>query len=132
MLCHTMHDEHRPTMGSLAARAHDLLSTGGHPLSAETLIEHVFGFGSPRSNGRQSGATDFWRGQLARLLADSGIFTQYSDGAWGLTEWGDEDVPLAEMEYVVVDCETTGLDPNIQRVLEIAALRCRGPLVRDR
>jgi DNA polymerase-3 subunit epsilon len=36
------------------------------------------------------------------------------------------------MEYIVVDCETTGLNPRTNRVIEIAALRCRGPLVIDR
>ena len=115
-------------MGALAARAHSLLSSGGHPLTAEALIEHVLGIAirKPGAGG------DAMRGQLARVLSNGEIFTQHPDGTWGLVEWGTRDVPLDEMEYVVVDCETTGLNPTIQRVLEIAAIRCRGAQVVDR
>ena len=125
MLCHAMHDEQPSTVGPLAARAHDLLSAAGHPLSAETLIEHVFGV--RQSGTRVNGGG--MHGLLARVLKESSIFSQNSDGTWGLVAWGSEDVPLDQMEYVVVDCETTGLNPQTQRVLEIAALRCRGPQV---
>ncbi len=126
-----MHED-QPSLGALAARAHDLLCSGGHPLQAETLIEHVFGISQRATSGSHSGASDFWRGQLARLLADASLFTQYTDGTWGLTAWGAGDVPLEAMEYIVIDCETTGLNPHTQRVTEIAALRCRGPLVVER
>jgi len=120
------------SLGTLAARAHDLLSAGRHPLTQESLVEHVFGIAPGRDDGRKVGASEFWRGQLARLLDDSTVFAQYDDGSWGLAEWGVEDVPLDAMSYIVIDCETTGLDPNAQRVIEIAALRCRGPRVVDR
>jgi len=115
-------------MGALAARAHSLLSSGGHPLTAEALLEHVLGIAirKPGAGG------DALRGQLARVLSNGEVFTQHPDGTWGLVEWGTRDVSLDEMEYVVVDCETTGLNPSIQRVLEIAAIRCRGALVLDR
>src|SRR6185437_14839151 len=119
-----------PSLGTLAARAHDLLSTAGHPLAPDSLIEHVFGIGMGKE--RKAGAAEFWRGQLGRLLADSIVFTQHRDGAWGLTAWGAEEVPLDRMEYLVVDCETTGLNPHFNQVIEIAALRCVGPLVVDR
>ncbi|MDB5059097.1 MAG: hypothetical protein JWO59_2569 [Chloroflexi bacterium] len=98
----------------------------------ESLIEHVFGIKRSTGANQRSGASDFWRGQLARVLANSSVFTQYNDGTWGLAAWGVEDVPLELMQYIVVDCETTGLDPNAQRVIEIAALRCIGPFVVDR
>ena len=124
--------EQTSSLGTLAARAHGLLSAGRHPLAAETLIEHVFGISQNVGSSRKRAATEFWRGQLARVLVDATVFMQYDDGTWGLTEWGVEDVALDEMEYVVVDCETTGLDPNTQRVIEIAAIRCRGRSVLDR
>ena len=124
-----MHSD-APSLGTLAARAHDLLSTAGHPLAPDSLIEHVFGIGMGKE--RKAGAAEFWRGQLGRLLADSIVFTQHRDGAWGLASWGAEEVPLDRMEYLVVDCETTGLNPHVNQVIEIAALRCVGPLVVDR
>jgi DNA polymerase-3 subunit epsilon len=122
----------RPTLGALAARAHDLLSAGGHPLAPEALIEHVFGISQSRAAARGPAAHDFWRGQLARLLADTATFSQYADGNWGLAEWGTIDVALDAMDYIVVDCETTGLNPQTQRVIEIAAIRCRGRRVVER
>ena len=134
-----MQQERTAPLGTLAARAHDLLSAARHPLVAGALIEHIFGInspthddGRPRNTGRRTGAGEFWSGQLARLLADTGTFVQYSDGTWGLAAWGVEDVPLDAMEYVVVDCETTGLNPGVNRLTEIAAIRCRGAAVLDR
>lgn len=124
--------EQASSLGTLAARAHGLLSAARHPLAPEALVEHVFGIRQGDGGTRMRAASDFWRGQLARVLADGAVFTQYGDGTWGLTEWGVEDVTLDEMEYVVVDCETTGLDPNAQRVIEIAAIHCRGNAVLDR
>ena len=123
--------EQTSALGTLASRAHGILSAGGHPLSAEVLIEHVFGIARAGGRGHRA-ASDFWGGQLARVLADAEVFTQYDDGTWGLAAWGQGDVPLRDMSYVVVDCETTGLNPTTQRVTEIAALRCRGSLVIDR
>lgn len=125
----SMHEQ-LPALGSLAARAHGLLSAARHPLAPDTLVEHVLGIAS--NAARKPAAASFWRGQLARLLADGDVFVQYGDGTWGLTAWGGDAVPLDLMEYVVIDCETTGLDPNTQRVIEIAAIRCRGPQVLDR
>src|SRR5579871_6713417 len=116
------------SLGALAARAHDFLLDAGHPVTADALVAHVFGRTAPRPGRGQPSIADFWRGQLARLLADATIFTQLSDGTWALTQWGERDIPLDEMDYVVVDTETTGLDPATQRVIEIGALRCRGPL----
>ncbi len=124
-----MHDDAQ-SLGTLAARAHDLLKTVGHPLAPDTLVEHVFGMAG--SGSKKPGAADFWRGQLGRLLADTRLFAQQRDGSWGLTEWGTAEVPLDHMEYIVVDCETTGLNPHTNRIIEIAALRCRGPLVVER
>lgn len=133
MLTDVMHEEQTAApAGHLSSRAHSLLAVNGHPLSAETLIEHVFGFKTSKTRSHSITAKEFWQGQLVRLLKDERLFTQYSDGTWGLTAWGTREVPLDAMEYVVVDCETTGLDPNKQRVIEIAALRCRGGQVLDR
>lgn len=147
-----LRDEAPLPLGTLAASAYNLLAAGRHPLASEALIEHVFNVKArmpapsaqrqrfhsgarpePQGGYRQgSGGGDFWRGQLAKVLGNAAVFTQYGDGTWGLTAWGSEDVALEAMEYVVVDCETTGLDPNTQRVIEIGALRCRGPRVLDR
>ena len=110
--------------GTLAARAYDLLTECGHPLSADVLVAHCFGL-TPRRN------VEFWRGQLARVLADPATFSQAADGLWALTTWQRPQAGWEATEYVVIDLETTGLGPRMHRVIELAAVRCRGAEVID-
>ena len=41
----------------------------------------------------------------------------------------DESTPLAELPGIVVDCETTGLDPRSDRIVSIGAVRTHGTRV---
>src|SRR5918912_4198160 len=111
-------------LGSLAARAYELLDVVGHPVAEERLVQHVFGLTGLRR-------PEFWRGQLTRLLAAHDLFTQLPDGSWALAAWTAASAPLRSLRYVVVDVETTGLSPRTQALIEIAALRCLGAQVLD-
>jgi DNA polymerase-3 subunit epsilon len=108
--------------GTLAARAYDLLDECGHPLAADVLVAHCFGV-APKRN------PEFWRGQLARVLADDATFVQDASGSWGLRGWQRAEATLDAIEYVVIDVETTGLGARTHRLLEVAAVRCRGTRV---
>src|SRR5919204_2763379 len=111
-------------LGTLAARAYELLDVVGHPVAEERLVQHVFGLTGLRR-------PEFWRGQLTRLLAAHDLFTQLPDGSWALAAWMSTSATLRSLRYVVVDVETTGLSPRTQTLLEIAALRCLGTQVID-
>ena len=111
-------------LGTLAARAHELLDSTGRPLTEEHLVRYVFGLTGVRESG-------FWRGQLVRLLAAHDLFSQLPDGRWALASWNHAADVLRGLRYVVVDVETTGLNPRTQSLIEIAAVRCQGCRVLD-
>src|SRR5438270_12308955 len=46
-------------LGTLAARAYELLDAVGHPVAEERLVQHVFGLTGLRR-------PEFWRGQFPR------------------------------------------------------------------
>lgn len=108
---------------ALRERAADLL--GGGPLPAGTLAEGLFGL-------RRAPA-----GLLSRLvrevLAPDPRFDRRQD-RWRLRDgeatYGS--VPLSEVDFVVVDLETTGGSPGFgDRITELAAVRVRGGRVVD-
>src|SRR4051794_6535882 len=101
-----------PPRGTLAARAYDLLDERGHALPADVLVAHCFGV-APRRN------PEFWRGQLARVLADEDTFVQDAGGAWGLRAWQATAATFGATQYVVVDVETTGLSARTHRLIEV-------------
>src|SRR5262249_45100394 len=51
--------------------------------------------------------------------------------AWGLLAWQRAEAALDTTQYVVIDVETTGLSSRTNRLLEVAAIRCRGARVLD-
>ena len=108
-------------LGALAARAHALLDAHGRPMAADRLALHVFGL-----TGMHKEKIGFWLGQLARVLSPHDLFTQGTDGTWGLAVWARSTESLRGLCYVVVDVETTGLSPRTHSLIEIGALRCRG------
>ncbi len=117
-----------PQRGTLLRRAHELLETLGQPASEEILIQHLFG---------ASGNTALWTVHLRKALRSSSLFESSgnmgvgSSLLWSLSSWRITQQLLDEVDFVVVDTETTGLRPGPDRVIEVAAMRLRGGKVID-
>jgi DNA polymerase III epsilon subunit family exonuclease len=103
----------------LAHRAHLFLERQGGHASEEALIREVF-------NVRVGNKPEVWGGILMQVLSDPQRFRRTPGGEWHLAVQTDTTSPLFDLEYVVIDCETTGLHPQRQRVIEVAAIRLRG------
>lgn len=102
----------------LAHRAHLFLERMGGRASEEALIREVFGV-------RVGSKPEVWGRILAEVLADPHRFRRTPGGEWCLTVQIDAASSLLDLEYVVIDCETTGLHPERQRVTEVAAIRLK-------
>ncbi len=119
--------------GTLLRRAHDLLEALGKPGSEEVLIKHLFG-ANRKSSG---GSLKLWRQLLRQTLGGSPLFEEMAvpgkDGEtrWLLTSWRLTQKTLDELDFVVIDTETTGLRPGPDRVIEVAGVRVRAGVVVD-
>ena len=109
----------RPADGLLVSRALDFLAAG--PADARTLVASVCQLpGVPTPVAEQ---------MVAALLGSHHLVARTADGRWGLapSRPGCADEPLAAMQWVVVDVETTGARADGgDRVTEIAAVVMRG------
>ena len=115
-----------PQRGTLLRRAHELLQSIGQPVAEDTLIQHLFG---ANNNTGQQG---FWTVMLRQALRSSTLFEEMgeigigSNVCWSLAAWRSTQQLLNDVEFVVIDTETTGLRPGPDRVIEVACVRVRG------
>ncbi len=108
-----------PQQGVLLRRAHELLESTGQPVSEDLLLLHLFGV----TEG--AGKNAIWQTVLRKALQSSSLFEQIDEQQWGLMAWRSTHRPLNEIEFVVLDTETTGLRPGPHRVIEVAGIRMR-------
>jgi DNA polymerase-3 subunit epsilon len=105
-----------PSSRELLRRAYDILAKEGTPLAIATLAQHIFG-SIPSGAGSSS-----WALLANQLLSSSSQFVADENGDWGLSSWEGAERSLDEVEFVVVDVETTGLAPGHHRVIEVGAV----------
>src|SRR6266852_1566523 len=114
-----------PQQGALLRRAHELLENAGQPLAEELLIKHLFGVVG------KAGKNAVWKTLLRQMLGSSTLFEQLDEHEWALAVWRVTRQQLDEVEFVVLDTETTGLRPGPDRVIELAGIRLRGGVAID-
>ncbi len=109
-----------PQQGVLLRRAHELLESIGQPVAEDMLLQHLFGV----TEG--TGKNAIWQALLRKALESSSLFEQTEEHQWGLLAWRSTHQLLNEIEFVVLDTETTGLRPGHHRMIEVAGIRMRG------
>jgi DNA polymerase-3 subunit epsilon len=97
----------------------------GQPVAEDVLLAHLFGVAE---TGPQSA---IWVTLLHQILNGSALFEEDEAHIWALAAWRQTQRELNEIEFVVIDTETTGLRPGAHRVIEVAGVRIRGGEVLD-
>src|SRR5438128_10434372 len=90
-----------PQRGVLLRRAHELLESLGQPTPDALLIQHLFGVTG--SNNA------LWKALLYQVLRSSSLFEQTEEQEWILSAWRSTHRLLQDVDFVVLDTETTGL-----------------------
>ena len=107
----------------LARRAEAFVTEQGGRASEDLLISHVFG---------STGSPELWRPLLRSVLGQHEGLKLRGDGAWLLANGPPQSGTGPLEEFVVVDVETTGLQPSRQRIIEIAIVRFSGGIATNR
>src|SRR6266516_3720108 len=116
-----------PQQGVLLRRAHELLEGIGKPVSEDLLLQHLFGV--TQGEGKNNRA--IWLTLLRKALQSSSMFEELDEQQWALLAWRSTQRPLQEIEFVILDTETTGLRPGHHRVIALAGIRMRAGEVID-
>ena len=93
----------------------------GEPLLSEELARHIFGSGA-----LPAAMIGPWVRMVDQLLRPTPAFVRHDDGRWGLAAWEVALRGLGEVEFAVLDVETTGLAPGRHRLLEVGVVLVRG------
>ena len=104
----------------LARRAEAFITAQGGQASEDLLVSHVFG---------SAGTVALWRPLLREVLGRHDRLKLRGDGAWLLADQGPQAGTGPLDEFVVLDVETTGLQPSRQRIIEIAIASFSGGTV---
>ena len=107
----------------LARRAEAFITAQGGQASEDLLVSHVFG---------SAGSAALWRPLLREVLGRHDRLKFRGDGAWLLADQATQSGAGPLDEFVVLDVETTGLQPSRQRIIEIAIARFSGGTATNR
>ena len=107
----------------LALRAEAFISAQGGQASEDLLVSHVFG---------SAGSAALWRPLLREVLGRHDRLKLRGDGAWLLADRLQKPGIGVLDEFVVLDVETTGLQPSRQRIVEVAVARFSGGSLTNR
>jgi DNA polymerase III epsilon subunit family exonuclease len=107
----------------LARRAEAFISAQGGQASEDLLVSHVFG---------SAGSVALWRPLLREVLGRHDRLKLRGDGAWLLADRAPQPGSRVLDEFVVLDVETTGLQPSRQRIIEVAIARFSGGAMTNR
>ena len=103
---------------TLADDLYDLLLMSGEPIDFLDAARHLLAL-------RQS-PESLCRCVMDTLATDDRRFCWASPTTIGLSDWRLTDPDLAEVAFVVVDLETTGMRPGLGKITEIGAVRIEG------